>query len=373
MKNYKNKYDFKNDVRFSILTVAEKCSINYDPKPNGHGTFNAECPFCESSSKKLSLVVEANINGKTYTNSYRCFKCGEYGNAIGLYARLKGIDKQTAIKELANDINVSKNKEVEKKIIDSKEHPSCLETADINSLDKVYRAFLDLLPLYESSLKNLRDRGLTDDYIRLKKYRSLPRSYKERYAITDKLIEMGFNLEGIAGFYKDKYNHWTFSNSQGFLIPIKTIDNKICSFQIRLDEKIGKMRYLYFTSSKYESGAKALACPSISYGNNTDTIYITEGVLKGDVATFFSNDTFISVPGVNSAIDILIDMLKTLNPINTVICYDMDMYENDDVKKALIKLINILNENNIYCELKLWDKNFKGIDDYYFKLNKTKK
>ncbi|EGT0691006.1 CHC2 zinc finger domain-containing protein (plasmid) [Clostridium perfringens] len=365
--NNNNKYDLENDIRFSILTVAEKCGIDYDPKPIGHGRFIGQCPFCESSSKKLSLVVD---DGKKYKNSYRCFKCGKYGSAISLYGEMKGLDNKTALKELANDGEITNNVKIKRALVDSKEHPSCLETADIDTLDKVYNDFLKLLPLYQSSIDNLKKRGLSDQYIKLKQYKSLPKTYQERYAIADKLIKMGYKLEGIAGFYKDEYNHWTFTKAQGFLIPIRTLEGKICSFQIRLDKKIGKLRYLYFTSSKYETGAKALAAPSISYGRDTKTVYITEGVLKGDVATYFSNDTFISVPGVNSAIDILIDILKKINPINTVICYDMDMYDNEDVKKALLKLIRLLNDVGIYCEIKLWDKNFKGIDDYYQAIHK---
>ena len=361
-----NNYD---DVRLSILTVADKCGIDYDIKPYAHGRYLAHCPFCDSSSKKLSLTTDS---GKGYKNVYKCYKCGESGSAIKLYATLKGLNNKEAFKELITNGDVNKNTKIEKIIKKGNEIPSCLETADLDTLDKVYKDFIKLLKLDRSSYENLKSRGIDDDYIRIKGYKSIPANYQERYEITNKLINMGHRLEGIAGFYKDEYNKWTFNGTQGYLVPIRDLNGRINSFQIRMNQKINKLRYTYFTSSKYSTGAKALAIPNVSLGKNTDYIYITEGPLKGDIASFFSGDTFFSVPGVNAGIDILIKYLKEVNPIKVIICYDMDMYEIPEVKNALVKLINKLNDVGIYSELKLWDKKYKGIDDYYYSFDNTK-
>lgn len=366
MNNFSNGTNY-DEMKINILLVADKCGIEYETKPYSHGRYMAQCPFCESNSKKLSLTVES-ANG--YKNVYRCYKCGASGHSVALYANLKGLNTKEAFKELISDHEVSNNKKIEKLTKASKEIKPCLETADTKTLNSVYSDFIKLLRLNKECYENLKSRRLSDEYIKLKGYKSIPTSFEERYSITNKLLNMGHKLDGIAGFFKDKYDKWTFCGTQGYLIPIRNVQNEIISFQIRMNELRGNLRYTYFTSSKYETGAKALAVPNVSYGKNIDYIYITEGPLKGDVASYLSDDTFVAVPGVSSGIDILINYLKDLNPIKSIICYDMDMYKIPEVKNALNRLIFKLNEANIYCELKLWDNNYKGIDDYYYSIKK---
>ena len=154
MMKVNNKIDFKKDIRFSILTVADKCNIAYDKEPTSHGVFNSKCPFCEGSSKKMYLTTEKITDKGSFNNVWRCNKCGEGGTALELYAKMKGIDTKKAFKELAND-KVSANAEHIQKLIDTaKEKPQCLDTADIDRLDAVYNDFLDLLTLNSTSYKN---------------------------------------------------------------------------------------------------------------------------------------------------------------------------------------------------------------------------
>ena len=354
------------DIKFNILEVAEKCGIEYDSKPNRRGTFLAKCPFCESSKMKLSLAVEL-PNGKK--NVYRCAKCGSHGSSISLYAKIKGISNKKAREELLNN-SFRENKYIKKIIKNSLQLPNCLETTNIDKIDRVYNALLNNLTLSESSYINLKNRGLSDEFIFLKGYKSIPENYEDNIKICKKLISNGYDLSGVPGFYKNKFNCWTFNSIQGYFIPIRNLEGKICSMQIRMNEKFNGLRYIYFTSSKYATGSKALALPNVSYGSNgINDIYITEGPLKGDIASYLSNDTFISVPGVNSGLNILIEYLLKLKPNRVIIAYDMDMFEVVEVKHALINLHSLLKKNKIYSEIKFWDKHFKGIDDYYIAQN----
>lgn len=365
MNTNKKYYVDNDDIRLNILTVAEKCNIEYDTNAGTKGTFYAQCPFCDSKSKKMYLTVD---NGK-FKNMAHCNKCGVTHSSIALYGKMKNLSLEDARKELLND-GFSENARIKKIIKEGESKPCCLDTAPIDKLNSVYTDFLKLLKLSTSSYNDLKRRGLSDSYIKEKGYKSIQGSYTERCRIANKLLEMGHDLRGVSGFYKDKYNKWTFSALEGYLIPIRDLLGRIISFQIRLDKPINNLRYMYFTSAKYETGAKAICAPNVSFGKDTKVINVTEGPLKADISTFFSNETFLGVPGVNSGIDILLKYIEEINPVKVVLCYDMDMYQTKEVKEALIKLIGLLDKKDIYYELKLWDKRFKGIDDYYFALSK---
>lgn len=352
--------DFKDEC-FNILNVAEKCNIPFNKTADRRSTFLGKCPFCEGKSYKLSLALETS-DGRT--NVFRCAKCGASGSSTKLYAMMKGIDTKQAIRELKNGV-VSLNTEIRQAIVDSFKIPECLDTANIEKLDKVYRAFLNKLNITQSSYNNLKGRGVTDEFIFQKGYKSIPLDYKENLSICDELIKEGYDLEGVAGFYKNDYGNWTFSNTQGYLIPMKDINGKIASLQLRRDEKTKSgLRYTYFSSSKKSTGAKALAIPHVVYGNNSDEIYVTEGPLKADISSSCLDTTFISIPGVNSAIDILIDYIVALNPKKVILAFDMDFKTNIAVKKALIKISRLIKLKGFNVEIKLWDDKFKGIDDF---------
>ena len=79
-------------------------------------------------------------------------------------------------------------------------------------------------------------RGLSDDQIERLGYKSTPPFYMCN-SITDKLLEQGYTVEGVPGFYQ-KNGRWTVNFSTiaaGILLPIRGIDGMIRAFQIRLD------------------------------------------------------------------------------------------------------------------------------------------
>lgn len=73
----------------------------------------------------------------------------------------------------------------------------------------------------------------------------MPRTYCECKNISNKLIELGFELKGVPGFFLDKRNEWTMICKEGFLIPIRNLENRIVFLQIRLTKKEGKRRYIF--------------------------------------------------------------------------------------------------------------------------------
>lgn len=95
-----NKYNFDD-----IKQKAKRVSVKSFLQKARHG--NYICPFCGSGThKKASGAVKIYDN----TNTWYCHKCGENGDVIALYMKLKNVDFTTAIRELSNENYVSDKK-----------------------------------------------------------------------------------------------------------------------------------------------------------------------------------------------------------------------------------------------------------------------
>lgn len=96
----------------------------------------AICPFC-GYTKNLKV---ATLSLNTNNNKYYFSRCGVGGFSIGLYAKLRNIDNKKACRELLDRECFSVNKS---NITISPTN----EIADIETRDKVYRHFLNMLKL----------------------------------------------------------------------------------------------------------------------------------------------------------------------------------------------------------------------------------
>ncbi|MDN9956135.1 DUF3854 domain-containing protein [Clostridioides difficile] len=365
---------FDNEEKLNIINVALKCDIELI-KTIDSSRVLAHCPFCDDRSGHMYLTIE----NKEFRNFYKCYKCGSYGSSVSLYAKSKGITTKEAYIELINDIS-RERLNVSKKIIEKvqKKGNSC-DIKDVNYLDSIYRVFLDSLILEDKHFNNLKNRGLNDFIIKKNLYRTIDIKYKERIRICKNLINLGFDLKGVPGFYNDKFGKWNFVSKKGFLIPIGNLDGRIISLQIRMDDeelisnKNLKSRYKYFSSYKCQDGTKAIAAIHYIKGSNNDnSIIITEGPLKADITNFFSNKSIIAIPGVSIGHSEVVRMIKSLGNPLAIICFDMDLYDNINVKRSMIELCKKFNENNISFVYKSWkekykkNKNLKGIDDLLY-------
>ncbi|MEG0296746.1 MAG: DUF3854 domain-containing protein [Clostridium sp.] len=363
----KNNIDYQNNEALNIVNVAVKCGIEII-KPIDNTRILAKCPFCDDRSGHLYLTL---ANPKGYYNVYKCIKCGEGGSAVKLYSKMKGYsDNKEAFKALMSEDN-SNNVELTKKIIEkTKEANKVVDAKDISYLNKVYIAFLEKLNLNTAHNKDLVERGLDEISISTNSYKSIPYNFKDRNVICEKLIKEGFTLEGVPGFFTDKYGKWSFAGKTGYLIPIRNLNNEIISLQIRLDHKEGKLRYKYFSSVGYNNGCKAIAGVHYAEGTKKDRLYVTEGPLKADVSRYLSGYSFLAIPGVNAIHEQLIDAIKELGYTEVVLAFDMDVLNKIEVKKGIVKLFKRMQDNKIKCTQITWkeeyykDENIKGIDDY---------
>jgi hypothetical protein len=216
---------------------------------------------------------------------------------------------------------------------------------------------------------------------------------------------MGATLEGVPGFYKDKNGDWTLKDcGSGILIPQRNSKGQIQGFQIRADDRPHICRNCRFfikgtckcSKSKFcdaavkkdsscsefkEAGSRyfALSSRDEDCGTGSQTyvhfregvrgfgdMIITEGALKADVISALSGYSVLSVPGVNS-LKFLPQALRSLlnkDLCRVIIAYDMDIRENDKVKRARDKLESLLRHLEIPYRNLSWDETYKGLDDY---------
>ena len=226
--------------------------------------------------------------------------------------------------------------------------------------DHVYKEMLTFLKLKETHRRNLLLRGLT-----LK----------------------GFRLDGVPGFFINRDGDWEaafYRKNNGYLCPVRDGKERIIGFQIRLDVPLKERKYLWFTSSGLEKGTSS-GSPAGMFGKIKDgTVYVTEGILKAEIAWMCTGNPYIGVPGVSNhkGLETVLRKLKEQGLKRVYECYDMDkmmelsckhdeksacrqcehgiyLYhgecpkkrrKRDMIRKGCIKLYEICEELNVSCK-----------------------
>ncbi|MEZ0535945.1 DUF3854 domain-containing protein [Caldicellulosiruptoraceae bacterium PP1] len=319
---------------------------------------NCLCPFCDSTNKR-----EGHLYINIHKNTFICHKCGEKGNALQLYALLTFQDTKEAYKELTKDnFSISEVKNIYKSAITKEK-----AIATDEQRDKVYSELLNMLTLKDRHKQDLLKRGLSNIVVKNNQYKSFDLSKTERIEVCKKLLEKGLNLEGIPGFFKHKTTgEWDFISYKGYAIPVKNLQGQIVGLQVRMEEGQDS-KYRWFSSSsagEYGTSAESRLHISGILGIYSDEIYITEGALKADVASYLSGKTFIGLAGVSSNHYELIKVLQKLKPKKVYLTFDMDLYSKKEVKENIMKIANLLKNVNVNFKILKWDRRYKGIDDY---------
>ena len=349
------------------------------------------CPEC-GGKRKFNINFQKDV--------FNCPKCGFRGSAFDLWAYYRGIhaaDRTELCKAVAKDYHAHTGSAAvkarpKKAVARTVEKEIDVPPADPAVQDKTFRALLAKLSLSESHKENLLARGLSKEAVERAGYVSAPTIGISQ--ITHGLLSNGIRTEGVPGFYKK--TQWSFVNyGPGFLIPCRGFDGKIHGLQLRTDKKTyrklsagyvpeaaflkrdnfrhanGTLRKIprYLTISSYgrPGGTKGITKPHYNPGNGIgNTVIITEGPLKADIISHFTGTASLAVLGVNS-ISYLPSMLSELRKMGKNLVYtafDMDMYENPHVTKALSNLNAVISHFGFrYAQLQ-WDRAYKGLDDY---------
>ncbi len=387
-------YDIRDVVRILNLRIRRKNSRSYD----------VDCPFCGYKAGKMNVNIEKNV--------FRCNYCDEQGGMLDMYAKLYNLTKGEANRQIREALNLGQYRD-EYANPAAVEEPPLLENSELAApevIDHTYQMMLSQLSLSNKHLEDLKDRGLTVEQIEAQRYRSVPVFGIK--SLVRLLIKKGCVVKGVPGFYLDEDGDWNLNFSakySGILIPILSMEGLIQGFQIRLDHVIKDCKYIWFSSVNQNQGVSSGSPVHIIGNPDADTVYVTEGALKGTIAHYFSGDTFVCVAGVNLYRNLspVLEEFKARNLQFVYEAYDMDKkmktdcdrhYSKcaecemtDDSKDCLYKVKKRRNIQNgcqkLYAicqklalpvQRMLWDTDdegnwngeIKGIDDLYYEMQK---
>jgi len=341
--------------KIPIVDTARRCGLALDSRTLRRREVEVGCPFCGDRRGKHHLSLN------TATDQFRCNLCGAHGNSVTLYARLNGVSNKQAYQELSKGTKVypipkppnPKNTEQERQPVPLKERHA------------VYTAMLEHLTLLDKHRDNLLERGLSDERIVRNGYRSMPETEQGRRLLAALLRSRGHELLGIPGF-RTYYGDWTLAGPNGLLIPVRNKNGLIQGLKIRLDNVDNPGRkYRWLSSRDMTNGTRSYSWIHVTGDTMCKRAYLTEGPLKGDVASFLAHDAlFVCIGGVN-ALNGLRDTLLDLGVTEVVEAMDMDQNTKPEVRRAILIMRKEIQPVKRWKYTKYtWDPAYKGVDDY---------
>ena len=342
--------------KIPIVDAARRCGIVLDTRTLRRDEVEASCPFCgDHGPGKYHLSLN------TVTDQYRCNLCGASGNSVSLYARVHNMSNKEAYLELAKNGKVYP--------MPSQPVPQIQERKPrtLEERHAVYSEMLSFLSLSGGHRENLLERGLSEERIEQNGYRSMPETPAQRRLLA-KLVGSSYELLGIPGFYT-RYGQWTLAGPNGFLIPVRDKDGLIQGLKIRLDEADQpnrKYRWLSSRGRSMSSGTRSYSWIHVTGDRTRKRAFLTEGPLKGDVASFLANDAlFICTGGVN-AIKGLREAIQALGVCEIVEAMDMDQMTNPQVRGAILAMRREVQKiPGIRYSKYSWNPAYNGVDDYF--------
>jgi hypothetical protein len=205
--------------------------------------------------------------------------------------------------------------------------------AEANLCDQINRALLTKLTLSDRHRNSLTNRGLRDDEIDRRGYRSLSKS-NLRQATAKLTKTFGDQLLCVPGFAKVKQEIAAVSVPDGILIPVRDVRGRIRAFQIRRDGNGNGSKYLWFSGGATSSGAPAHVPLGVEPASE---LRVTEGTLKADVAFALDGVPTIGIPGV-AHWRAALPVLEQLAPVTIVLAFDSDAQSNKSVANDLKEL-----------------------------------
>lgn len=338
-----------------ILEVARICGMPLT-KAQGGRHYLTPCWMCSTLSgngpdtKKVGHLAIRPDKGV-----FRCPRCGYSGNAVVMAKDFYGYNYGEVLSRAGH---------YQGPMIE--ENPA----ASIPERNAVYRALIKRLVLSPRHRASLIDRGLDEDTIETRQYKSTV-GWESSRGVCVSLLKEGYKLEGIPGFFKDRYGNWVFMTLPGFFISSQDKEGRIQGFQIRVDDQYRKekdtAKYLSFSSSGKPEGCSCGALIHVAVPEGKDlqnsTVWVTEGPLKADIASRYTGMPFLGVPGV-SVYKQAAEYAAQLDIHHTAVAYDMDIRKNPHVAKAEKSLVQELWAKGIKAVPVNWDEGRgKGIDD----------
>ena len=356
-------------INFDLIDTANLCGIDIK-----HGTpykdeAEARCPYCGDRRYRMYL--------SRLTNMFYCHNCGTGGNAATLYADFNPsglrLSNYESYKALSAEPSV---RQYDVPITENCDEPPIRE---LSERSEIYLEFLKLLRLERDHLTNLLNRGLSTEIIKGNMYKSFPTDKAERQWICD-ILSSRYDLHGMPGFFRSDGRWKIVGQRNGILIPIRNRDGLIQGLQIRFDsppvkqitnafgeqveKKEGRFRWFSTGGKGFTDGTGITSYIHVTGDVSGDTLYLTEGGMKADIASYLSGGRlFIGLTGVQN-IRYLKEVVASLHPKRIVECLDMDVRTNPQVQKAQSKIQAVCTPLCEEYRRFFWPRDQKGIDDF---------
>jgi ribosomal protein L37AE/L43A len=365
------------DFPFGIMDVAELLHLRI--RRRQANSVYTDCPFCGDKRGKMCVNFALNV--------WRCNYCDEHGGMLALYAKVYGISNSDAYREIcealqtglpAPEYSIGDFQHKEKQEVPQS------ELASIQEIHQTLSVLMGMLTLSKKHREHLQNkRGLTDEQIDRLGYKSTPPFYLCR-TLTEKLLKQQCTVQGVPGFYLHDDGKWTVnfnSVTAGIIIPARGIDGMLRGAQIRLDvpikdkddppEKEGT-KYLWLASTSKKLGVTSGSPVHFVGDPFARAIYVTEGLLKADIAHYLMNRSFIAVAGANnvSKLEPLFALMAQNGTELVIEAQDMDKYRNAMVDKGASKIYLMARQHGLECRRLTWNPNYKGIDDWQLALKR---
>ena len=342
--------------RIPIVDAARRCGLVLNERTLGRTEVEASCPFCgDHGPGKYHLSLN------TEKDQYRCNLCGAHGNSVTLYAAIKGVTNGEAYRAMTGGSNIYS--------MPFQPTPQKTERqpAPIAERSAVYEEMLSYLTLLPEHHQNLRERGLSEERIEENGYKSMPTTEESRRLLAG-LVGANHELLGVPGFYT-RYGRWTIAGPDGFLIPVRDKDGLIQGLKIRLDAETNlgrKYRWLSSRDKHMQNGTRSYSWIHVTGDRSRKRAFLTEGPLKGDVASFLAGDAlFVCTGGVN-AIKGLRETILDLGVTEVVEAMDMDQMTNPQVRNAVLTMREEVRKiPGLKYSKYTWNPAYKGVDDYF--------
>ena len=239
-------------------------------------------------------------------------------------------------------------------------------SATAEERDRVYRAFLKLLPGTGVGAA-LDARGVPHGSPLRKRYRALP--LQGRSKIARELVAQGLEplLARTPGFYVKTGDsgsaYWTFAGAVGLVVPVTDAAGLVVGLVVRPTSPVaGRGKYFWFSSSKHGGAKCSRAIHVPKWDGPTETVRLTEGILKADVSSELGDLLTLGLPGLYARG--LAKLLAKLGVKTVRLALDADASGNPDVARAVAAHLAMLSRAGFAVELERWDaKDGKGIDD----------
>lgn len=403
-----DKMPFPYDISFVIHTDYPNAEKDY----SRDGTqLNMDCPFC-GRARKMNVNLVKNV--------FSCPACNTQGGLLELHRLAKHLGTRTDAKHdldrlygALSDKEKSRLSAYTPVAVEEKTESHRRDVFNLDERNGVQTLFASVLPVNDRFRAELRSeaRGsMTDDMIRKLGYASYdpkrtitvhgteltpaeyafydyyapfskaPNSYLER--AVKYLKKRGST--GIPGFFIDEDDHIrSVSMNDGVfdLLPVRGRHGEISFFQTKFpklpdnapqQQKDAYIKYgRYSTSREYGCSTAGLAnihhTWSINYAadRRPKTVFLTEGILKADIADMLLGRPFIALVGISAYSQLADELayLKRHGTENIVIATDMDYDKNPNVAKSLAAIRGIIKASGLVCLEAGWDHRYKGIDD----------